>query len=213
MKTMLPLFLLSLLLLSLAALAGGRGVSIELRFPQTVAIKNRPLFGLLAVLFVLCLLSVFRLLPYGLLLLLFLTLLGPARPQLLKKADFGLLATFVCFFIFAGNLGRLPQIRQFLESLLSGDVLLTSLAASQFISNVPAAVLLSGFTQDWQGLLLGTNIGGLGTPVASLASLISFKLYLKSEKASPRRYLLLFSLANLLGLSLLLLFVRLIGQW
>ena len=80
------------------------------------------------------------------------------------------------------------------------------------ISNVPAAVLLSGFTSDWQGLLLGTNIGGLGTLVASLASLISFKLYLASEKPEPKRYLIVFTAANLVGLAALLTLAFCLGQ-
>jgi len=155
-------------------------------------------------LFLLCLLSVFRVLHYGLLsgivLLVFLLL----DRQLLKKVDYSLLFTFVCFFIFAGNLGRIPQIHDLLSSLLGKNALLSSVLASQVISNVPAAVLLSGFTDNWNELLLGVNIGGLGTPIASLASLISLKLYSRSTGAQAARYMAVFLAANLAGLSLLL---------
>lgn len=207
-----PYGLVSLLLLSLAALAGGRGVGLRLDFPEKVTIRNHRLFGLLCFLFLLCLLSVFRVLHYAPLLLIVAGSLLLFAPRLLKKADYGLLLTFICFFIFVGNLGQIPAVRSFLEQLLSSDTLLSALALSQLISNVPAAVLLSGFTSDWQGLLLGTNIGGLGTLVASLASLISFKLYLASEKPEPKRYLLVFTAANLVGLAALLTLAFCLGQ-
>ena len=207
-----PYGLVSLLLLSLAALAGGRGVGLRLDFPEKVTIRNQRLFGLLCFLFLLCLLSVFRVLHYAPLLLIVAGSLLLFAPRLLKKADYGLLLTFFCFFIFVGNLGQIPAVRSFLEQLLSSDTLLSTLALSQLISNVPAAVLLSGFTSDWQGLLLGTNIGGLGTLVASLASLISFKLYLASEKPEPKRYLLVFTAANLVGLAALLMLAFCLGQ-
>lgn len=88
--------------------------------------------------------------------------------------------------------------------MLEGDALLTSAAASQLISNVPAAVLLSGFTENWRALLLGVDIGGLGTPVASLASLISLKLYARSPGAKVGKYLVLFTAANVALLAFLL---------
>ena len=97
-----------------------------------------------------------------------------------------------------------PAVRALLESLLDRSTLLCAAAASQCISNVPAAILLSGFTGDWQGLLAGVNIGGLGTPVASLASLISLRLYLKEPGARARRFLSVFTLVNVAGLALLL---------
>ena len=126
------------------------------------------------------------------------------EPKLLKELDFGLLATFVCFFIVSGNLGRVEAVRAFLQSLLSGSTLLTAVLTSQVISNVPAAILLSGFTENWQPLLEGVNIGGLGTPIASLASLITLKQYLRVPEAKAGRFLLVFTLVNLAGLVILL---------
>ena len=117
-----------------------------------------------------------------------------------------LLLTFVCFFVVSENLGRMDTVRHFLQSLLGKNTLLTAVGASQVISNVPAAVLLSGFTESWQDLLAGVNIGGLGTPIASLASLITLKLYIPSPGAKVGRFLGVFTLANLLGLVFLLTF-------
>ena len=128
---------------------------------------------------------------------------------MLLGLDFALLATFVCFFIVSGNLGRVDAVRKFLQGLLAANPLLTAVGTSQIISNVPAAVLLSGFTDQWKPLLEGVNIGGLGTPVASLASLISYKAYCKYPAADGASYMKLF-----LGLNtLLLVLLLMIAQW
>ena len=124
------------------------------------------------------------------------------RP-LFRKVDYGLLATFFCFFLFAGNVGACAPVREALTAVMAQNTALASGITSQVISNVPAAVLLSNFTTDWHGLLIGTNIGGLGTPIASLASLISMKAYLKSPGARAGRYLLVFTLANVAALAIL----------
>ena len=121
----------------------------------------------------------------------------------LLKADFMLLLTFVAFFVFSGNLARLDFADTLLRKVLEGREYWTSLLTSQVISNVPAALLLSGFTRQSHALLLGVNVGGLGTPVASLASLISLKLYSRSSGAATGRYLLVFTAVNVLFLILL----------
>ena len=159
------------------------------------------------ILFLLCLLSVFHVLHYMILLAVICTALLIADRPLFREIDYSLLLTFVCFFVFAGNIGAIDTIRVFLQNLLHSHPLLTSMLASQIISNVPAAVLLSGFTQDWESLLIGTDIGGLGTPIASLASLISLRLYMRSENAKVGRYLGFFMLANIVGLLLALIFI------
>ncbi|WP_270739527.1 hypothetical protein [Massilioclostridium coli] len=92
-----------------------------------------------------------------------------------------MLFTFIGFFIFVGNIGRISIIHHFLETVLQGNEVLVSVGISQFISNVPAALLLAGFTNSWNLLLIGTNIGGLGTLIASMASLISFKFICKDS--------------------------------
>ena len=126
-----------------------------------------------------------------------------SRP-LLFKADFGLLATFVFFFLFIGNMGRLPAVSGLLSRILSGHELLVGALSSQVISNVPSALLLSGFTVDYRPLLVGVNLGGLGTLIASLASLISYKQYAQTEGCRKGAYLLSFTAVNVLFLLVLL---------
>ncbi len=161
-------------------------------------------------LFILSLLTVFRVLPYQATTAITIIVFLVFDKKRFKEIDFILLATFVCFFIISENLGRVELIREFLQRLLEKSTLLTSIGASQIISNVPAAVLLSSFTDNWKELLSGVNIGGLGTPIASLASLITLKFYLKSEEAKPLRFLMIFTVANIVGLTVLLIFSALI---
>ena len=200
---LLPLTLVSLAGLAGAALLVGPEV-IEVRFPEKQVLRRRGQLGLMAGLFLLCLLSVFHVLPYPILFAVVVLCLALFARHLFPRVDYGLLFTFVCFFIFAGNIGAIPAVRELLSGLMAQSGFLTSLCASQVISNVPAAVLLSGFTGDWKGILLGTDVGGLGTLIASLASLISFRLYLRSPLARAGRYLAVFTLANLIGLAVLI---------
>ena len=120
------------------------------------------------------------------------------------------LLTVVAFFVFSGDLARRDSVAARLEHLMEGREYLTSLLASQVISNVPAALLLSGFTEKSHELLLGVNVGGLGTPIASLASLISMKLYAKSEGANVGKYLLEFTAVNVLLLAVLSALVKIL---
>lgn len=159
--------------------------------------------GLYLGLFALCLLTVLRILDWHIMLaLVVLALLFLDRPGL-ARADGWLLLTFVAFFVFAGNLARVEAVDVLLRRLLAGREYLAGLLTSQVISNVPAALLLSGFTSESRPLILGVNVGGLGTPIASLASLISLKLYARSDGASMGRYLALFTLVNVALLALL----------
>ena len=121
-----------------------------------------------------------------------------------------LLLTFICFFTVSENLGRVDMIRIFLQQLLQSSTLLTAVATSQVISNVPAAVVLSGFTDQWQQMLSGVNVGGLGTPIASLASLITIKFYMRWPGAKIARFLGYFTIVNIIALAILLLFAQMI---
>ena len=201
----LPLALVSLVALALTAVlsAPPRG-RVHVTFAEPARIADPRRLAAYLALFLLCLAAVFRLVHYAVAAAAALVLLLLLDRPLLRRIDYGLLLTFCCFFVFSGNLGRIPAVRALLESLLARSTLLCATAASQCISNVPAAILLSGFTGDWQGLLAGVNIGGLGTPVASLASLISLRLYLKEPGARARRFLSVFTLVNVAGLVLLL---------
>ncbi|MCR5663459.1 MAG: anion permease [Oscillospiraceae bacterium] len=201
LRVSLPVWLLSLLLLFLACLFFP-AEKLELFLGEEPILHRRELLLHLA-LFALCLLVVVRVLHWGVMLLILVVVLLIADRRLLLKADFLLLLTFVAFFVFAGNLARMESVDALLRALLQGREYLTALLASQVISNVPAALLLSGFTDKARELLLGVNVGGLGTPIASLASLISLKLYSHAEDAHTGRYLLEFTGVNLLLLLLL----------
>ena len=155
----LPLAGISLACLTVAALPVlPRDLQIPPVHPQPLRQSGK--LALYGALFLLCLLTVFRILPYGLLTVLVLGTLAAVEPALLRKLDVSLLCTFICFFVVSGNLGRLPAVHGFLQSLLERSTLLTGVLTSQIISNVPAAVLLSGFTDNWRELLLGVDIGG-----------------------------------------------------
>lgn len=194
-----------LLLLSLLCIRG-KGEEISCRMEEGTEIKQSRkhrnlIYGLL---FLLALLVVARILPYGILVTAVFLYTIIFDREALKGADYALLVTFVSFFILIGNLGRISLIREALERFVSGREILTGVLASQVISNVPAAVLLSGFTENYRDLLVGVNLGGLGTLIASMASLISFKLYTKCYKENRGRYLRWFTLVNIIYLFLLL---------
>ena len=196
-----PIWALSLLLIVLGCLVLP-GERLTVFIGEEPGMDRRALVLYLA-LFAVCLLVVLRLIGWPLMLLIVLAGLLVLDRKTLGKADFMLLLTFVAFFVFAGNLARMEAVDRLLRRLLTGREYLTALLASQVISNVPAALLLSGFTDQARALLLGVNIGGLGTPIASLASLISLKLYSHADEAHTGRYLLEFTLVNLLFLLLL----------
>lgn len=149
-------------------------------------------------LFVLCLATVFRLIEWPFMLAIVVLYLFLQDRPLFRKVDYSLLMTFVFFFIFVGNMGAMEPVRAFIGPLIEGREVLSSVLLSQVISNVPAAALLSAFTEDGAALLLGTNIGGLGTLVASLASLISYRIYCGSEGANGGKYLGFFTAVNLI---------------
>lgn len=177
---------------------------------EEASIRNIKQLLLYLVLFLLCLLTVFRIVPYLLTTVITVAVLFLTDRKLLKEIDYMLLLTFVCFFTVSENLGRVDAIRNFLQLLLESNTLLTGVGTSQIISNVPAAVVLSGFTDQWRQMLAGVNIGGLGTPIASLASLITIKFYLRWPGAKITKFLGYFLAANVIFLALLLLFTQII---
>jgi Na+/H+ antiporter NhaD/arsenite permease-like protein len=122
-----------------------------------------------------------------------------------------LLLTFIGFFIFTGNMGNIEAISSFLKDVLSGRELPVSIALSQVISNVPATLMLSGFTSNHKALLQGVNIGGLGTLIASMASLISYKAYAREYREKSGKYLLVFTAVNVVFLIIMILAAILLG--
>lgn len=204
-QTTLPLTALSALLLLVCLLLRPSVPLSQLCLEGAPFLQRGKLTAYL-VLFVLCLSAVAKALPVWLLVLLTALAVWLIDRSVLAQVDWSLLATFIGFFLFVGNLGRLPALRQLLQSLLSGREVLCSVLSSQVLSNVPSALLLSGFTDNGTGLLVGTNLGGLGTLIASMASLISYKQITRYYPGQKGRYLLRFTLVNLAFLLLLLLF-------
>lgn len=148
------------------------------------------------VLFALALVVVFRVIPYWLGLIVITVALLFMDRKALADVDYGLLATFVCFFIFAGNMARIPAVSTLMSALLEKNTLIFSVLSCQVISNVPSAILLSQFTADYPALLLGVNIGGAGTLIASLASLITFREYCAHNPGKAGSYLAQFTAYN-----------------
>lgn len=157
------------------------------------------------ILFAICLLTVLHVVDYRVTLIIVTISILIFNRKLLVKADYFLLLTFAAFFIFVGNIKNIPYIEQVLARVVNGNEMMVSIISSQVISNVPAAILLSGFTDKYSDLILGTNIGGLGTLIASMASLISYKFYAKIEGAKKRKYIGIFTIMNLIFLIIILL--------
>lgn len=166
----------------------------------------------LLLLLILCLLVVFRILPYQPVLICVILVILVIKRKLYLSVDYFLLLTFLCFFVFIGNMKRIPQVSEFLVSAVQGRELLAGILTSQIISNVPAAILLSGFSSDYSALLTGVNLGGLGTLIASLASLISFKFFVKEYPDKKVAFLKVFTIWNLLFLLVLAAEAFLIGM-
>lgn len=164
-----------------------------------------------AALFVLALLSVAHILPYQAIVVATIAVALIADRRALAHVDYALLVTFIAFFVFVGNVGRIEMVSTALAQLIDGHELAVSVIASQVLSNVPAAILLSGFTSNFAALVIGTNLGGLGTLIASMASLISYKqvaLVLPREKG---RYFMLFTMWNVAFLAILAAFALILG--
>lgn len=156
------------------------------------------------VLFALSVMIVFRVFDWYIGLIAVTVSLLILEPRAFLHVDYALLLTFCAFFVFSGNMARIPEVRAFLSALIGASALLVGTASCQVISNVPSAVLLSRFTSDYRNLLVAVNIGGLGTPIASLASLITLGEFRRRMPGKTLRYLALFSLINFSFLAVLI---------
>ena len=194
-KIMLPSFLLAITLLMIACIpVKAIKFTLDEDYGEKLNIKRTVLY---IALFVISILIVFRIIPFIVgLIIIPIVLLFIDRDALLM-VDYALLGTFFFFFIFAGNLARIDAVNNLFSALLEKDTLLVSLLSCQFISNVPSAVLLSRFTNDYTSLLLGVNIGGTGTLIASLASLITFNEFRLLHPEQTKKYLFIFTTVNL----------------
>ena len=204
MGILLPTFLMAVLMITVCCLFFP-AEKITLTDSYEVKLNPRRTVFYLC-LFAVSIIMVFRVIPYQLGLITVLIGLLFSDRRALRMVDYPLLLTFVCFFIFAGNMSRIPMIREMLTALMEKNPLIVSALSCQVISNVPSAILLSHFTGDYANLLLGVNIGGAGTLIASLASLITFREYTSHNPNKSGHYIKLFSLFNFSFLIILLVF-------
>lgn len=165
--------------------------------------KNKILTIIYTVLFALGIMSVCHILPYYILLAIVAIVVFVCDKKVFLKVDYCLILTFVCFFIFIGNIKNVDIVRNFLEQAVYENEITVGILSSQVVSNVPAALMLSGFTNNYNALLVGVNIGGLGTLIASMASLISYKIYAQNYNDSKGKYMLWFTMGNILFLAVL----------
>ena len=172
---------------------------------------DKRIIALYIALFVCCLLTVVHVLPYGLVLAAVLMCTLIADCKALCRVDYSLLLTFVALFIFIGNLGRISVFSTWIQGMLVGREVQVAVFASQITSNVPAALLLSSFTDNIEALIIGTNLGGLGTLIASMASLISYRQVAIEMPADKGRYFKIFSISNIVFLIILLVEWALLG--
>ena len=205
---MLPPFAFSVLAIVLCCAAFVKVEPLDL--PEEKITLNKPRLFAYLVLFSLSILMVFRILPYYIGLAIVTLGVFALDRSAFKKVDYALLFTFVFFFVFSGNMSRISAVRDLLSKLLAKNTLLVSVLSCQCISNVPSAILLSEFTGNYKALLLGVNIGGTGTPIASLASLITLKEYTSRYPENAGKYLAMFSAFNfafLIALTIFCLFL------
>lgn len=187
-------FLFSIIIITVCCLIFVKSEPLNLK--DEIIPLNKKRTALYLTLFALSIVIVFRVIPYWVGLIVIPPVLLVFDRKALKSVDYGLLFTFVFFFIFAGNMARIDIVRDLFSSLLNKNTLLVSIASCQFISNVPSAILLSQFTENYKDLLVGVNIGGVGTLISSLASLITFREYVKHNPGKTRYYIAIFSAFN-----------------
>ena len=209
MRIMAPPFVVAVLLITVCCLIFVKPEPLQIADePVRLPAKRTVLYLLL---FALSIAIVFRSIPYWIGLIIIPAVLLFADRKALKMVDYPLLLTFVFFFIFSGNMARIQPVRQLFSWLLNKNTLIVSVASCQVISNVPSAILLSQFTENYAHLLLGVNIGGVGTLISSLASLITFREYTQHNPHKTGSYVLLFSAFSFAFLLLLTAFALLFG--
>nr|WP_288306942.1 SLC13 family permease [uncultured Romboutsia sp.] len=197
-KITLPIVVLAVLFLVLLVFKDKKmNLSLDL---EDVKIDNKRDVYLFGGLFLIILLSVFHVIDYKVTFLITIVMVLLLNKKLFSQVDYSLLITFIGFFIFVGNISTMDVVKNFMEGILNSpqSTFLASVLSSQVISNVPATMLLSGFTNHFKELLLGVNIGGMGTLIASLASVISYKIY--ASEFGNDNYMKSFTFYNILGL-------------
>lgn len=181
---------------------------LTLRRKSKIIINKNKLY-IYSVLFILVILTIFRVIPYIITFFIVMLTIITADIKRFKQVDYALIATFCVFFIFSGNIARIPAIKDFIANIVVNNTLLAGIVSCQFISNVPTAIFLSKFTMNYRELLIAVNIGSLGILISSLASLITLKEFLKHQPKNFGKYLGIFTLFNTLFLAVLLLITNL----
>jgi Na+/H+ antiporter NhaD/arsenite permease-like protein len=175
---------------------------LVLKSDEKFEIKKKELI-VYAILFVFVILSIFRVVPHLITLAIVVLAVLIVDRKRFKYVDYALLATFCVFFIFSGNIARISAIKDFIAGIVSENTLLAGIVSCQFISNVPTAIFLSKFTENYRDLLVSVNIGSLGIIISSLASLITLKEFLKHQPKNFKKYMLLFTFVNTIFLAIL----------
>lgn len=203
---MLPYTILSLILLLVWAWMIGRknNKPLEITFQEQTSLKGKgKALAVYMILFMLCLAAVVHVISYIWVFIIVMIVVFFLDKKVLYKVDYALLITFIGFFVFIENMGRIPAFCDMLKRLLEGQEVFTTIVACQVMSNVPAAILLSDFVSDIHKLVIGSNLGGLGTLIASMASVISFKYVVKEDGKKKGKYFLYFTISNICFLAAL----------
>lgn len=213
LKLMLPYSAVSLLLIIISVFILCKNTNSAPLENKTAEAPGKAKLAICIALFVLCVLAVADVINWILMFFVTICIVILMDKKAFKYVDYNLLVTFVFFFVLTGNLGRIEQIYNALSKVVESSPVIAAVLSSQIISNVPAAMLLSAFTDSGEALVIGTNLGGLGTLIASMASLITYRFYTSMPNEENRKglgYLPAFTLVNVVFLALLLLFYALI---
>lgn len=211
---MLPVTVISfVLILGCILILKNQSICIEIKEgeAQESIIKKKE-FWVYMILFLVCMGNVFHMYSYWIVGIVVVLVVLAVDKKLFAEADYSLLLTFAGFFVFIGNMKQIDAINQWIMDIITGNELIIGVLASQVISNVPAAMLLSGFTNDFKELLYGVNIGGLGTLIASMASLISYRFYGKAYPEQKKEYFKQFTIYNIILLVIVLVLTMIVKK-
>ena len=181
-----------------------RNKPLRFGMDQEINIKNKTTVFIILALFILAIITVIDFIPFYVTVLIIIVAFLIMMPGIFKKVNYSILLIFFFLFVFASGLTNMEYVHSLLTGLMNWDPMLTTVITSQFTSNVPSTILLQPFTDDWAAVLVGADIGGFGTPIASMASIITLKLYLQEKDSSVRNYLKVFLIVNITMLAVLI---------
>ncbi|MBR4202060.1 MAG: hypothetical protein IKQ93_00595 [Candidatus Methanomethylophilaceae archaeon] len=201
--TLIPIVVVgAIVLIAIAMMIKNKPLTAELE--EDIELKDRKILIAICILFVIAIVTVLDLIPFYITLAVIVLAFLVMMPRVFKKVNYSILFIFFFLFLFANGLTNMSEVHSLITDLMEWDPMLTTVLVSQFTSNVPSTILLQPFTDDWAAVLVGADIGGFGTPIASMASIISIKLYLQEEDSSIKQYLKVFFAVNLVMLVVLI---------